>query len=89
MLLLFLQVFNEISSREMEKINVFKGMLNSYVFVAVITCTVVFQIIIVEFLGSFANTCPLSLPQWFFSISLGFLGMAIAAAIKMIPVGSA
>ncbi|XP_052201176.1 calcium-transporting ATPase 1 [Diospyros lotus] len=85
----FCQVFNEISSREMEKINVFKGMLNSYVFVAVITCTVVFQIIIVEFLGSFANTCPLSLPQWFFSISLGFLGMPIAAAIKMIPVGSA
>ncbi|XP_057490177.1 calcium-transporting ATPase 1-like [Actinidia eriantha] len=84
----FCQVFNEISSREMEKINVFEGILDNYVFVAVLTCTVFFQIIIIEFLGTFANTHPLTLPQWFLSVSLGFLGMPIAAAIKMIPVGS-
>ncbi|GFY86003.1 autoinhibited Ca2+-ATPase 1 [Actinidia rufa] len=85
----FCQVFNEISSREMEKVNVFKGILDNYVFVVVLTCTVFFQIIIIEFLGTFANTHPLTLPQWFLSVSLGFLGMPIAAAIKMIPVGSA
>ncbi|XP_058217659.1 calcium-transporting ATPase 1-like [Rhododendron vialii] len=84
----FCQVFNEVSSREMEKINVFKGILDNYVFVAVLSCTVLFQIIIIEFLGTFANTCPLTLPQWFLSVSLGFLGMPIAAAVKMIPVGS-
>ncbi|KAJ8773238.1 hypothetical protein K2173_028415 [Erythroxylum novogranatense] len=84
----FCQVFNEISSREMEKINVFEGILKNYVFVAVLTCTVIFQIIIVEFLGAFANTTPLSLKQWFVSIFLGFLGMPIAAVLKMIPVGS-
>lgn len=72
----------------MEKINVFKGILDNYVFVAVLSCTVLFQIIIIEFLGTFANTCPLTLPQWFLSVSLGFLGMPIAAAVKMIPVGS-
>ncbi|KAM7514415.1 hypothetical protein LguiA_003998 [Lonicera macranthoides] len=84
----FCQVFNEISSREMEKINVFKGILKNYVFVAVLSCTVVFQIIIIEFLGTFANTYPLTLKQWFASVTLGFLGMPIAAAVKMIPVGS-
>ncbi|KAI8550078.1 hypothetical protein RHMOL_Rhmol06G0076200 [Rhododendron molle] len=84
----FCQVFNEVSSREMEKINVFKGILDNYVFVAVLSCTVLSQIIIIEFLGTFANTCPLTLPQWFLSVSLGFLGMPIAAAVKMIPVGS-
>ncbi|KAF5461935.1 hypothetical protein F2P56_017994, partial [Juglans regia] len=84
----FCQVFNEISSREMEKVNVFKGIMENYVFVAVLTCTVIFQIIIIEFLGSFANTTPLSLWQWFISVFLGFLGMPIAAALKMIPVGS-
>lgn len=72
----------------MEKINVFKGILKNYVFVAVLTCTVIFQIIIIEFLGTFASTYPLSLQQWFVSILLGFLGMPIAAALKMIPVGS-
>lgn len=84
----FCQVFNEISSREMENINVFKGILKNYVFVGVISCTVLFQIIIVEFLGTFANTSPLTWQQWFASMWLGFLGMPIAAAIKMIPVGS-
>lgn len=66
----------------------FKGILKNYVFVAVLTCTVVFQIIIIEFLGTFANTYPLSLQQWFVSILLGFLGMPVAAALKMVPVGS-
>ncbi|KZV54536.1 calcium-transporting ATPase 1, chloroplastic [Dorcoceras hygrometricum] len=83
----FCQVFNEISSREMEEVNVFKGILNNYVFVGVLSCTVLFQIIIVEFLGTFANTYPLTLQQWSASILFGFLGMPIAAAVKMIPVG--
>ncbi|KAG8654819.1 calcium-transporting ATPase 1 [Manihot esculenta] len=84
----FCQVFNEISSREMEKINVFKGILKNYVFVAVLTCTVIFQIAIVELLGTYANTSPLNWRQWFVTVFLGFLGMPIAAALKMIPVVS-
>ena len=72
----------------MEKVNVFKGILDNYVFAAVLTCTAVFQIIIIEFLGAFANTTPLSFQQWFVTIFLGFLGMPIAAALKMIPAAS-
>ncbi|KAB1204038.1 Calcium-transporting ATPase 1, chloroplastic [Morella rubra] len=83
----FCQVFNEISSRDMEKINVFEGIMENYVFILVLTCTVLFQIIIIEFLGTFASTTPLSLQQWFVTVFLGFLGMPIAAALKMIPVG--
>ncbi|KAL5755081.1 hypothetical protein ACOSP7_023301 [Xanthoceras sorbifolium] len=82
----FCQVFNEISSREMEKINVFQGILDNYVFVIVLSVTVLFQIIIIEFLGTFANTSPLTLTQWFVSILIGFLGMPIAAALKNVPV---
>ncbi|KAK7252773.1 hypothetical protein RIF29_36967 [Crotalaria pallida] len=82
----FCQVFNEINSREMEKIDVFKGILDNYVFASVISVTVIFQIIIVEYLGTFANTTPLSLVQWFFSLLVGFLGMPIAAQLKKIPV---
>ncbi|XP_057501013.1 calcium-transporting ATPase 2, plasma membrane-type-like isoform X1 [Actinidia eriantha] len=82
----FCQVFNEISSREMEKIDVFKGILDNYVFVAVLSCTVFFQVIIIEYLGAFANTTPLTFAQWFVSIFIGFLGMPIAAGLKMIPV---
>lgn len=71
----------------MEKINVFQGIMENYVFILVLTCTVLFQIIIIEFLGTFASTTPLSLQQWFVTVFLGFLGMPIAAALKMIPVG--
>jgi len=80
------QVFNEVSSREMEEIDVFKGILDNYVFVVVIGATVFFQIIIIEFLGTFASTTPLTIVQWFFSIFVGFLGMPIAAGLKKIPV---
>ena len=72
------QVFNEVSSREMEEIDVFKGILDNYVFVVVIGATVFFQIIIIEFLGTFASTTPLTIVQCFLSI-FGFLGMPIAA----------
>lgn len=70
----------------MEEIDVLKGIMDNYVFVVVLTCTVVFQIIIIEFLGTFANTTPLTLTQWFVSIFIGFLGMPIAAGLKKIPV---
>ncbi|CAO2828177.1 unnamed protein product [Amaranthus hypochondriacus] len=82
----FCQIFNEISSRDMEEIDVLKGILDNYVFVAVISVTLVFQVIIVEYLGTFANTTPLSFMQWFVSIFVGFLGMPIAAGLKKIPV---
>ena len=70
----------------MEEIDVFKGILDNYVFVAVIGGTVLSQIIIVEFLGTFANTTPLTFTQWFLSVLIGFLGMPIAAGLKKIPV---
>ncbi|XP_028772746.1 calcium-transporting ATPase 2, plasma membrane-type-like isoform X2 [Neltuma alba] len=82
----FCQVFNEISSREMEEIDVFKGILDNHVFVAVISVTVLFQIIIVEYLGTYANTTPLAPIYWLFSVSIGYLGMPIAAHLKKIPV---
>ncbi|CAN1324594.1 Calcium-transporting ATPase 2, plasma membrane-type [Linum perenne] len=82
----FCQVFNEISSREMENINVLKGILNNYVFVSVLAATVGFQIIIIEFLGTFANTTHLTQEQWRASVFIGFLGMPIAAILKLIPV---
>ncbi|KAK9749578.1 hypothetical protein RND81_02G135800 [Saponaria officinalis] len=82
----FCQIFNEVSSRNMEEINVLKGILDNYVFVTVIGCTLFFQIIIVEFLGTFANTTPLDMSQWLISIFIGFLGMPVAAAMKFVPV---
>ncbi|XP_022885993.1 calcium-transporting ATPase 2, plasma membrane-type-like [Olea europaea var. sylvestris] len=82
----FCQLFNEVNSREMEKADVLEGILDNSVFVGVLGTTVIFQIIIVEYLGTFANTTPLTIVQWFFSLFIGFLGMPIAVYLKGIPV---
>ncbi|XP_023761584.1 putative calcium-transporting ATPase 11, plasma membrane-type isoform X1 [Lactuca sativa] len=84
----FCQVFNEINSRDMEKINVLRGMFDSWVFMLVMICTVTFQIIIVELLGTFASTVPLSWDLWFASVLLGSLSMPVGAILKCIPVDS-
>ncbi|XP_071733814.1 calcium-transporting ATPase 2, plasma membrane-type-like [Rutidosis leptorrhynchoides] len=82
----FCQLFNEVNSREMEKENVLDGIWKNKVFVSVIGATVIFQVIIIEYLGTFANTSPLTATQWLFSIGTGFLSMPIAVLLKKIPV---
>lgn len=82
----FCQLFNEVNSREMEKEDVLNGIWKNKVFVSVIAATAIFQVIIIEFLGTFANTSPLSGMQWCFCILTGFLSMPIAKYLKRIPV---
>ncbi|KAL5546366.1 hypothetical protein UlMin_006053 [Ulmus minor] len=82
----FCQVFNEINSRDMEKINIFRGMFSSWIFLAVMVCTVVFQVIIIEFLGTFASTVPLSWELWLLSILIGSVSLIVAVVLKCIPV---
>ncbi|KAG4996877.1 hypothetical protein AAZX31_10G103100 [Glycine max] len=82
----FCQVFNEINSREIEKINIFKGMFESWIFFTVIFSTVVFQVLIVEFLGTFASTVPLSWQFWVLSVVIGAFSMPISVILKCIPV---
>lgn len=69
----------------MEEINVLKGLPDNFIFMGILTGTVILQFIIVQFLGDFADTTPLTQHQWLVSILFGLLGMPIAAAIKLIP----
>ena len=82
----YLQVFNEINSREIEKINIFRGMFSSWIFLGVMVSTVGFQIIIIEFLGAFASTVPLSRELRGLSVLIGFVSMPVAVVLKLIPV---
>ncbi|KAF5938196.1 hypothetical protein HYC85_025702 [Camellia sinensis] len=82
----FCQMFNEINSRDIEKINVFRNMFNSWIFIAVMSSTVTFQVIIVEFLGAFASTVPLSWQFWLLSILIGSVSIPVAVVLKCIPV---
>ncbi|XP_017432839.1 probable calcium-transporting ATPase 9, plasma membrane-type isoform X5 [Vigna angularis] len=84
----FCQVFNEINSRDMEKINVFEGMISSWVFLIVMGITICSQALIVEYLGAFAQTVPLSRELWFVSVMIGAVSLVVAVLLKCIPVPS-
>lgn len=81
-------MFNEINSRDIEKLNIFHGMFDSWIFLLVITSTVAFQAIIVEFLGTFASTVPLSWQLWVLCILIGSISLPVGAVLKCIPVDS-
>lgn len=83
-----LQIFNEINSRDMERINVLRGIFNDWIFVVVVASTLVFQVIIVQFLGTFASTVPLSWQLWLRSVLIGLISMIIAIFLKCIPIES-
>lgn len=70
----------------MEKVNVLKGLYKNTVFISVMFFTVTFQVILVEFLGKFASTVPLSLREWGLCILIGFVSMPIAVLVKYVPV---
>jgi Ca2+-transporting ATPase len=70
----------------MEEVNVFSHVFNNKVFLFIVGFTVVFQFIMVQFLGKFANTVPLTKEQWLITVSIGFVSLPIAALVKLIPV---
>ncbi|XP_059646266.1 putative calcium-transporting ATPase 11, plasma membrane-type [Cornus florida] len=82
----FCQLFNEINSRDIEKINIFRGMFDSWIFIGVMVSTLAFQVIIIEFLGTFASTVPLSWQLWLLSILIGSVSLPLAVVLKCIPV---
>lgn len=82
----FCQVFNEINSRDMEKINVFQDMFSNWIFIIIVVSSVTFQAIMVEVLGTFAGTVPLSWELWLLSILIGAVSLIIAVILKCIPV---
>lgn len=61
-------------------------MFDSWVFLGVMVGTVVFQVIIVEFLGTLASTVPLSWELWLLSIIIGSISLPVAVVLKCIPV---
>lgn len=72
----------------MEKINIFRGMFSSRIFMIILVSTVVLQIVIVEFFGTFADTVPLSLELWGISILLGAVSLLVAVILKCIPIST-
>ncbi|XP_010541090.1 PREDICTED: calcium-transporting ATPase 10, plasma membrane-type [Tarenaya hassleriana] len=80
------QIFNEFNSRKPDEMNIFVGVLKNRLFVGIIFITAVLQVVIVEFLGTFASTTKLNWKMWLVSIGIGFISWPLALIGKCIPV---
>ncbi|XP_066321307.1 calcium-transporting ATPase 5, plasma membrane-type-like isoform X2 [Miscanthus floridulus] len=80
------QVFNEVNSRKPEELNIFAGVSRNHLFLAVVSITVVMQVIIIEFLGKFTSTVRLNWKLWLVSVVIAFLSWPLAFVGKFIPV---
>ncbi|GLT64402.1 hypothetical protein SLA2020_369010 [Shorea laevis] len=80
------QIFNEFNARKPEEQNIFEGFTRNYLFMGIVSITVLLQVIMVEFLGNFASTVKLSWKLWLVSIAIGFISWPLAFIGKFIPV---
>ncbi|XP_024520094.1 calcium-transporting ATPase 5, plasma membrane-type [Selaginella moellendorffii] len=80
------QVFNEINARKLQKLNVLKGVFQSYLFCTVIGVTSVIQIVIIEFLGKYFKTTRLVIHYWLLCVGIGFLSIPLACLMKLVHV---
>ncbi|EMS58368.1 Putative calcium-transporting ATPase 13, plasma membrane-type [Triticum urartu] len=80
------QVFNEFNAREIEKKNVFAGVLKNRMFLVIIAVTLVLQVVMVEVLTRFAGTKRLGLGQWAVCLAIAAVSWPSGWAVKFISV---
>ncbi|KAG5407315.1 hypothetical protein IGI04_013434 [Brassica rapa subsp. trilocularis] len=80
------QIFNEFNARKPDEFNIFQGVLRNHLFVGIICITIVLQVVIVEFLGTFASTIKLDWEMWLICIGIGSISWPLAVIGKCIPV---
>ncbi|OEL33329.1 putative calcium-transporting ATPase 13, plasma membrane-type [Dichanthelium oligosanthes] len=80
------QVFNEFNAREIERKNVFAGVLRNKMFLGIIAVTIAMQVVMVELLTKFAGTQRLGLVQWGVCVAIAAMSWPIGWAVKLIPV---
>ncbi|KAM3290391.1 hypothetical protein P3S67_018680 [Capsicum chacoense] len=80
------QVFNEFNARNLDKKNIFLGILKNRLFVGIVGVTILLQVLMADFLRGFANTERLNLIQWAACIGVSSLSWPIGWITKCIPV---
>ncbi len=81
----FMQLFNEINCRRLGKnINVFKGILRNWIFLAIWIGTVIVQILLVFYGGTAFNTTPIGWELWATSVGLGVVSLPLGLLIRFL-----
>jgi Ca2+-transporting ATPase len=80
------QIFNEFNARKPDEFNVFRGITKNRLFIGIVGITLVLQVMIVFFLGKFADTVRLTWQQWLICVVIAFISWPLAVLGKLIPV---
>jgi Ca2+ transporting ATPase len=81
-----LQIFNQINSRKIEgELNVFAGFFNNFLFIFVVTLTVVVQLAMVQIGGVYTKCSPLTTEDNLFCIGIGSLSLVWGLLLKFLP----
>ena len=83
-----MQLFNEVNARSTRfERGVFKGILQSPLFLGVVVVTFVAQIGIVQLGGALFRTVPLTAEQWAMSVAIGAVVLVLGAIIRALGQG--
>jgi len=81
------QIFNEYTARSiLDEWNAFAGISTNIMFLYVSIFSVLSQVIIVEYGGTFTSTSPLTLRDFMYTTALGAFSMVIGVLMRFIPV---
>lgn len=85
----FMQIFNLINSRKIEKdeLNVFKNFLNNIWFVIIFILTICIQMVLVELGGTAVKTYPLNMQQNIVCLVIGATELIWGLVLKFLPIG--
>lgn len=84
------QLFNEFNARKVnEELNVFGNLFSNFTFWILYLLSWIFQFLMVQYLGSFANTVGLTGKDWGICIALGALSIPWGLVVRLIPIGAA
>ncbi|PKI44786.1 hypothetical protein CRG98_034734 [Punica granatum] len=81
-------VFIEFNARKLKEKNGFKGFHKNKLFIGIIGVTLVFQVLMIEFLKKLANAERLGWTQWAACIGIASLTWPIGWLVKCIPLSS-
>ncbi|RKP05214.1 hypothetical protein THASP1DRAFT_20077, partial [Thamnocephalis sphaerospora] len=82
----WMQIFNEVNARRLDKgLNVFKGLLSNHFFLGIFVFIALCQAIIVQFGGYAFSTTPLTGVQWAVCLVIGLVSLPIGALVRLLP----
>ncbi|KAI9190864.1 uncharacterized protein BJ171DRAFT_481538 [Polychytrium aggregatum] len=82
----WMQIFNLINSRSLtNNLNVFQNMFKNYLFLMILSVSIIVQIIIMETGNTVFRVTQLTVAQWFITIGIGAGSLVVGAIVRLIP----